>query len=312
MSEPRVIALCGERFALPALQQLAFLKQLVAVVIPEHCEEMIEHTKMFLTGASIPVVTVSEKTFKKKITETIKIHAADTGLMLSFPYKIPSSLYKLPVKGFYNVHPGLLPAYRGPDPVFQQIRNKEKYAAVTIHKMDDDFNTGPVVVSEMIKLDPADTHGILNEKLSYTATKLTGTLFKLLSFDIAIPSRPQDEAKARHYQKQVDADVSINWQVMDAATIIALINAGNPWNKGAITKLNNKIIRVMEATCIEAAALPVQPPGTIISIDESGLVIASLNNQAVCVQVIYIDEGFLLAKRLKQFGVMPGTRLSLV
>ena len=308
MSEPRVIALCSSHFALPVLQQLAFFKQLAVVAIPEDAEEMIDNTKMVLTGIGIPVLAVSKKTFVKKITEVINIHAVDTGLILSFPYKIPSSLYTLPVKGFYNIHPGLLPAYRGPDPVFQQIRNKEKYAGVTIHKLDDDFNTGPVVVSEKIRLEPDDTYGILNEKLSYTAAKLTGNLLKLLSFDIAIPSRPQDEAKARHYQKQMDADVSINWQVMNAAAIIALINAGNPWNKGAITKLNNKIIRVMEATCIEAPAPTPQPPGTIIAIDERGLVVAAINNQAVCVQLIYIDEGFLLAKRLTQFGVMPGAR----
>ncbi len=311
MSEPRVIVVCNHRFALPALQQLVFFKQLVAVAIPAECKEMIEHTKTILTGASVPIVVLPPKTWIRKVTEAINIHAVDTGLVLSFNYKIPSSVYQLPVNGFYNVHPGLLPAYRGPDPVFQQIRNKEKNAGVTIQKMDDDFNTGPVVVSEQIKLEPDYTHGILSEKLSYTAAKLTGTLLKLLSFDIAIPSRPQDEAKARYYQQQKDTDVSINWQVMDAATIIALINAGNPWNKGAITKLNNKIIRVMEATCIEDP-LFVQLPGTIIAIDERGLVVAALNNQAVCVQVIYIDEGFLLAKRLKQFGVLPGAKFSLV
>ena len=311
MSEPKVIVLCGSRFALPALQQLAFLRQLAAVAIPEDCEEMIENTKMVLTGAGIPVIAVSKKTFVKKVTEAIKKNNVDTGLMLTFSYKIPFSLYQLPAKGFYNVHPGLLPAYRGPDPVFQQIRNKEKNAGVTIHKVDNDYDTGEVVICEQIKIDPDDTHGILNEKLSYTAAKLTGTLLKLLNFDIAIPSRPQDEAKARYYQKQVNSDVIINWQVMEASTIIALINACNPWNKGAITKLNNKIIRVMEATCIEKPTTPALP-GTIIAIDERGVVVAALHNQGVCIQIIYIDEGFLLAKRLKQFGVMPGARFSLV
>ncbi len=311
MSEPKVIVLCGNRFALPALQQLAFFKQLAVVAIPENCEEMIENTKLVLTGTSIPVMVLQKKIFVKKITEAIKTHGVDMGLMLTFGYKIPPSVYGLPVKGFYNVHPGLLPAYRGPDPVFQQIRNKEKNAGVTIHKVDDDFDTGPIVISEMIRLDPADTYGILNEKLSYTAAKLTGTLLKLLSFGVTVPSRPQDESKAVYYQKQTAADVSINWQVMDAVTIIALINACNPWNKGALTKLNTKVIRILDAYCIEIEA-PEQASGTILAIDERGLVVRTLKNQAVCLQVIYIDEGFLLANRLKQFGVMPGARFGLV
>lgn len=312
MSELKVIALCGSRFALPVLQQLAFFKQLGVVAIPEHCEEMIENTKLVLTGTGIPMIVLQKKTFVKKIIEVIKAYSVDTGLMLSFSYKIPPSVYGLPAKGFYNVHPGLLPAYRGPDPVFQQIRKKEKNAGVTIHKLDDDFNTGAIVVSEMIKLDPDDTYGILNEKLSYTAAKLTGTLLKLLSFDIAIPSRPQDESKAVYFKKQVAADVSINWRVMNAASIIALINACNPWNKGAVTQLNNKKIFLMEATYMDWPETPEQIPGTIITIDESGLVVAALNNLVVCVQLIYTDEGFLLAKRLKQFGVIPGARFGQV
>lgn len=311
MSEPRVLILCGGRFAWPAIQQLAFLKQLAAVAVADNDKEIVDITKMILTGTGIPVLAVSQKTFLKKITEAIKIHTIDTGLMLSFPYKLPAALYQLPVKGFYNVHPGMLPAYRGPDPVFQQIRNKEKYAGVTIHKVDDDFNTGPVVVSEKIKLGPDDTHGILSEKLAYTATRLTDTLLKLLGFDIAIPSRPQDESKARYYQKQTDRDVCINWQVMDAATIVALINAGNPWNKGAITKLNHKLIRLLEATFIKTTSAP-PLPGTIITNDEAGLVIAALNSMAVCVQIIYTDEGFLQARRLTGFGALPGARFGLV
>jgi methionyl-tRNA formyltransferase len=312
MSEPKVIVLCGSRFALPALQQLAFFKQLAVVAIPEQCEEMIENTKLVLTGTSIPVVTLPQKTFVKKITEAIKTHGVDTGLMLTFSYKIPSSVYNLPAKGFYNLHPGPLPGYRGPDPVFQQIRNKEKNAGVTIHKVDDDFDTGPVVMSEMIRLDSTDTYGILNEKLSYTAAKLTGTLLKLLSFDTAIPSRPQDESKAVYYQKQGNADVCINWQMMDASTIIALVNACNPWNKGAFTKLNNKMIRLMEAFAIDWPQTTEQIPGTIVAIDDRGLLVTAINNQVVCVQLIYIDEGFLQAKRLKQFGVIPGARFGLV
>jgi methionyl-tRNA formyltransferase len=307
MSEQRIILLCGGRFALPAIQQLSFFKQLAVVAVTDTDKEMVNTTKMILTGTGVPVIVVSKKTFVNKVSEAIKIHTVNTGLMLSFPYKLPAVLYQMPVKGFYNVHPGLLPAYRGPDPVFQQIRNKEKYAGVTIHKVDDDFNTGPVVVFEKIKLTSGDTYGLLYQKLAYAATKLTGTLLKLLSFDTTIPCRPQDLSKARYYQKQEDRDVSINWQGMDAATIVALINACNPWNKGAITLLNNKPIHLLEATLIESTGATVLP-GTILSIDDRGLIVAALNNQAVSAAILFIDEGFLLAKRLTALGILAGER----
>lgn len=311
MNEIKLIALCSSRFALPSLQQLAFFKQLAVVVIPSHCEEMIENTKLVLAGTDVVVLTVNKAELESKIIDVIKKYAINTGLMMTFSFKIPAAVYQLPEKGFFNVHPGALPAFRGPDPVFQQIKNKEKFAGVTIHKIDDDFDTGPVVLNEMIKLDPADTWGILNEKLSYTAAKLTGTLLKLLSFEVAIPSKPQDESKAKYYKKQVSADVSINWQEMDALSIIALINACNPWNKGAVTRLNTKIIRLLETYVMDTNTLE-QIPGTILSIDDRGMIIAAKDNMNVCVQVVYIDEGFLQAKRLIQFGVMPGAVLSIV
>lgn len=50
---------------------------------------------------------------------------------------------------------------------------------------------------------------------------------------------------------------------------------------------------------------------TIIIFDESEWLVATLDNQAIAVQLVYIDEGLLLAKRLKQFGVVPGARLGL-
>jgi hypothetical protein len=53
-------------------------------------------------------------------------------------------------------------------------------------------------------------------------------------------------------------------------------------------------------------------PRTIKIFDESEWLVATLNNQAIAVQLVYTDEGFLLAKRLKQFAVVPGASLGLV
>lgn len=304
--------LCSTRFALPALREFAFFNILAAVAIPRYCDEMIENIDGILTGTGIPVIELDKETFADRLREAIEENDVNLGLVMTFPYKIPSAVYELPSKGFYNIHSGPLPQYRGADPVFQQIINREKHAGVTIHKLDGGIDTGPLVMSEMLKIDPSDTYGLLTTKLAKLAAKLTGTLTKLLSLELAIATRPQDESKAVYYQKQVASDVSINWQVMEAAAIIALINACNPWNKGAITKFNNKMIRLLEASYIDWLQTPEQIPGTIITIDDRGLVVAALNNQAVCVQLIHIDEGFLLANRLKQFGVVPGARFSIV
>lgn len=309
MAEPRILLLCSSRFAVLSMQSMIFFKQLAVVCVPSHCDEMIEGTKQLLKDTGVPLVILRRNSFEKKLIELIGKYKIDTGMIITFSFKLPASVYKLPANGFYNIHPGPLPQYRGMDPVFQMIRKREKNAGVTLHKVDSDFDTGPVVINEMIRLDPNDTHGMLNEKLAMVAAKLTGVLIKLLGLGIEIPLKVQDESKAVYYKKHGQADVCINWHVMEARSVIALINACNPWNKGAITKLNGKIIRLMEAAWIESPGTE-QLPGTILGIDDRGIIISSLNNEAVLASLIYMDEGFLLGKRLLQWGFRPGARFS--
>lgn len=308
MSEIKIILLCSTRFALPALSELAFFKMLAAVAIPRTYDEMIENIGFVLTGTNIPVIELEKETFADQLRQAIEENGVNLGLVMTFPYKIPSSVYDVPSKGFYNIHPGPLPQYRGADPVFQQLRNKEKLAGVTMHKLDAGFDTGPVVMGEMLKIDPADTYGLLTTKLAMLGARLTGTLIKLLSLELAIASRPQDETKATYYKRQKADDIVINWQTMDASTVIALIHACNPWNKGAVTKINNRVIRLLEAEKLEGNSFSQKEPGHILSIHENGVTVSTIQDGAILVRMVYADEGFLLAGRLGQLGVRTGNR----
>lgn len=305
----KILFFCSSRLALPALQELAFFNLVAAVIIPGHCDEMIENTRFILTDTDIPVLSVDKSSYIKQVKEIIENYHPTLGLIITFSYLIPSSVYHLLPDGFYNVHPGPLPAYRGADPVFQQIKNREKQAGVTIHKLAEGFDNGPVVIKEMIRLELTDTYGMLTTKLAQVAARLTMVLFKLISYEVSVPSKTQDESKAIYYKRQQAKDVSINWELMDADNVIALINACNPWNKGASTKINNKIIRFLEAVQLtgEVADNNVLP-GTIIAFDDKGMIVSTIYNQLIRVCIIHADEGFLNAKRLNEIGVLTGNR----
>jgi len=304
--------LCSSRFAVPAIRELAFFNILAAVAIPSYCDEMIENADVVLTGTNIPVIELDKETFAERIREAIEENGVNLGLVMTFPYKIPSSVYNIPSKGFYNIHPGPLPQYRGADPVFQQLKNKEKQAGVTVHKLDEGYDTGPLVMIEILKIDPLDTYGLLTTKLAYLAAKLTGTLIKLLSLELAIPSKPQEETKARYFKRQQAADITINWQTMDADSIIALIKACNPWNKGAVAKINNQVIRLLDAEKLPGNSSLNKEPGYILAIDENGITVSTIHNGAILVRIIYADEGFLRAYFLGRLGVGPGNRFETI
>jgi methionyl-tRNA formyltransferase len=69
-----------------------------------------------------------------------------------FPRRIPATLLRLPPLGWLNVHPSLLPAYRGPAPLFWAFRNGETTIGVTVHVMDQGFDTGDIIAQTPLML----------------------------------------------------------------------------------------------------------------------------------------------------------------
>lgn len=303
MKEIRALVLCSSRFAMPAVHQLLQAGMLGAVAVPAHADEAAEQCEGMLQGSGVPVVRVSAAGYGQELKKIMQQQRINVGLMLTFSYRIPASVYAMPELGFYNFHPGPLPLYRGPDPVFQQIRRMEEYAGIAIHKLDDRFDTGPVVIKEKIRIEPGDTHGLLTTKLSVKAAAMLGVLIKMLLLDIVPPQKPQD-GESSYYKKHGAADVIINWSTMSAAEIVALMNACNPWNKGALTRIKNMIVRLPEGKVLAAAED--KPAGSIISISDHELVIAAAGGGAVAVPFIHLEEGFFSAGRISAFGIRPG------
>ena len=308
MSELKIILLCSSRFALPSIRDLIFHKLLGVVAIPDHCTDFIEEATLLLTGTGVQVVLVNKEQLETKLKKIIKQHNITLGFVITFSFKVPAAVYAIPEKGFFNVHSGPLPEYRGADPVFQQVKNRDEKTGVTIHKLTENFDAGDIVIKEMIKADFNDTYGLLNNKLSELASRLAGTVIKMAGLGISIPARPQDETKARYFKRQTAKDICIDWDAMDAGTIIALINACNPWNKGAVTKINYKIIRLLEAQKTERTEHESSTilPGTIVAINGQGIIISLRNSDWLRVTYIYTDEGFLHASRISELGFGVG------
>ncbi len=302
----RILLLCSSRFALQTMQELAYFGQLAAVAIPSHCDEWLDHARAALQGADIPILPLDSKSYAQELKDAFKSHKANLGLMASFSFRIPEAVYKLPAFGFFNLHPGPLPSYRGPDPAFWLIRNREPKACVSLHQLDSGWDTGPLVMRQEIPLLPTDTYGLLSYKLSLVASRLTQQLIKLQSFGLPLPQRVQDESQAIYRKRQTAADVSIRWEQMDAAAIVALINACNPWNKGATTRSGTRVIRFSEAAPLDLVHNAAN--GTILEARGPELIIACAGGTAIALRIAACDEGLMSAARLAELGIRPGMR----
>ena len=81
----------------------------------------------------------------------------DLGVSYCYPRKIKEPLLSIPEKGFVNYHPGLLPKYKGPTELDDAISNKETDWGVTVHYMNEEYDSGEIIKIKQIKLHESPT-----------------------------------------------------------------------------------------------------------------------------------------------------------
>lgn len=119
----------------------------------------------------IPVYEVSRLAAPKTLS-ALSFLQPDIACVACFPKRIPASVLRLPRFGFLNLHPSLLPHYRGPYPLFWMFRNGETNTGVTIHFMDECFDSGDIVAQAPIDLPD----GVSGEEADRLCATLGGQL----------------------------------------------------------------------------------------------------------------------------------------
>ena len=164
-----------------------------------------------------------------KFIKEIKKFKADIGVVCSFNKRIPKEFLETTRDGFLNCHPSLLPYYRGGNPYSAVIINNEKFSGVTIHFMDENFDTGDMVFQSRVEIEPNETMGTLFNKLNYTcASALAAVLDRYETSALPRQAQPEGEfVKAPNYQSG-SYPTFINW-ADDGEFIERKVRALNPF-----------------------------------------------------------------------------------
>lgn len=305
--EIKALILCNNPVAIPGIREFLFYGKVEAIVVTRRNKEMQQIIRTMTEGTDVELIIVTRKDYREKLLSIIKDKGINVGLMMTFPFILTEEIWKLPEKGFINFHYGLLPQCRGPQPILWHMLNNDREAGVTLHKVDGGIDTGEIVMQEKIIVEETDTYGMLQAKLGYLAAKPAANLLKILSFGSFVPSSPQDESKANYYEMPGVKDLTIDWEQMEAKQIIRLINACNPWNKGAGTFIRDWFIGVAEATVEGDAAPGVEKAGTILACNkEQGLLVKTCDGKVLKITIVYLQEGFFSGYRLSSFSIVPG------
>lgn len=113
----------------------------------------------------LPICRVESKQELLAAQGLIEGKEADLGVVASFGFLIPPAIFNLPKFGMINIHPSLLPKYRGVAPLQQAILDGEVVSGVSIMRIDTGFDTGDIIAQTQAPLDPTDTTQSLAEKL---------------------------------------------------------------------------------------------------------------------------------------------------
>lgn len=250
--QKRILFVGMPDMALVCLNKLAAKGINVVGVVPPAKDDPTN--KLMVDTASslgFDIIEYNSSLNDKGFLQRIKNLNADLGVVASFNKKLPKELLQLTKDGFINLHPSKLPHYRGANPYSHVIINGEEESAITLHFMDENFDTGDIISQYCFSLDLNETMGTLFYRTNLMCASM---LYEALDYyeTHEFPRKPQPtdgeyiKAEALTFEKK---NIFIDWN-KSAEEIERFIRALNPYI-GALTCYNGTILRVNSAYVIE-------------------------------------------------------------
>jgi len=170
--------------------------------------------------------------------------APDVIVVAAFGQLLPTAILAIPRHGCINIHPSLLPRYRGASPVAAAILAGDKFAGVSIMLMDRGLDTGPVLARAQIPVSGGDTTGTLSAKLSRIGARLLQEVLVYWPRGELSP-RPQNEAEATYSDPLTKEEGEIDWR-LPAVEIWRRVRAFQPW-PGCFSRWQGKQLKIIVA-----------------------------------------------------------------
>ena len=230
----------------------------------------------------------------------IKSLSADIAVVIAYGKLIPKNILKTTKHGFINIHASLLPKWRGAAPIQRAIINGDKKTGVSIMKIEEKLDSGPVLASKELALDQNATYGEIQKKLSVIGSDLLIESLKNIENDKA---KFIDQIHSNStYAKKIDKnETKINWR-LDANKVIAYIHGLSP-NPGAWFEYENERFKVLRANKSAASG----NPGTLL---DENLTIACKSDSIQILEIQrqgknkQITKDFLLGKKISKGSIL--------
>jgi methionyl-tRNA formyltransferase len=264
MSKPRILFMGTPPFAVPALQGLVRGGWPVIGVVTQPDRPQGRGramapppVKVAAEGLDLPVLQ-PEKVRNQDFLDTFRSLAPDLVVVAAFGQILPGEIIHGPKEGCINIHPSLLPKYRGSAPIQRALICGEEITGVTIMRMDEGVDSGDILLQEETPIGPEETFGELHDRLANMGADLLLIALAMLLTGTLLP-RPQDHRLASLAPRIGREEGRIHWE-KDCREIVSLIRGLSPV-PCACTFLDRKQVKIFAAA---AETAPVaEAPGTV-------------------------------------------------
>ena len=224
----------------------------------------------------IPAVKGYAETDGIKVVQPTSLHTATAQrelgalqpeliVVAAYGKLLPKAVLDLPPGGCLNIHPSLLPRHRGPSPVVTSILDGDRLTGVTIMKLDEGMDTGPIIAQKSTGIGPTESAEQLTTRLFALGSEL---LTEVITPWVrgALEGRPQDSALATITYKIERSDGEADWK-RSSETLARRVRALAPW-PGLFTHWDGNILKILEASHLARVTdvtpgLVLRVPGTL-------------------------------------------------
>ena len=266
MARLRLAFMGAARFAVPALDALARAGHDIAAVYSQPPRPAGRGRKERPTPVharaeelGLPVATpVSLKDPAEQAA--FAALGLDAAVVAAYGLILPQAILSAPRLGCFNLHPSLLPRWRGAAPAAHAILSGDAETGMTIIQMDAGLDTGPILAQQRVPMPPRATTASLEDDLAALGAAMLLEVLDAAAQGAASP-RAQGEDGATYASKFVKEDGRLDWS-RPAEVLDRVVRALSPW-PGAFFDLEDTTVKVLEAEPAEGSGAP----GTLLDRD---------------------------------------------
>lgn len=228
--KPRVVFFGSGEYTIPIIEKLKNFDLGLIVTTDQGKDEgrYKSEFKKYLTNQTIPVLVSNLKS--KNDREKIKKVKPTIGILASYGAILPQSVIETFTSGILNIHPSLLPKYKGPSPIQATILENDLATGVTVIRLDDQIDHGPIVEQGIVQLKGNETTQDLKHFLFAQGAELIDKILRDLEAGEPLISQDQDHSQETFTKKITRQDGKISLEnPPDPDTLHRMIRAYYPW-----------------------------------------------------------------------------------